>query len=157
MGNAFYAHSRPDTPQGQWQPLDKHLREVAHKAAEFAAAFASADWAHNAGWLHDLGKADNSFQAYLLRENDLDDSEYDVPGAGRINHSSAGAALAQVPCFFRKMRAYHLKVSLPIHAVGEWRAGGPIPRRLPLVLWNLNTAIHCIRPLEDDPKLDEAK
>ena len=95
MGNQFYAHSRADTPQDQWQPLEKHLREVAHKAAEFAAAFASADWAHNAGWLHDLGKADNSFQAYLLRENGLDDSEYDDPGAGRVNHSSAGAALAE--------------------------------------------------------------
>jgi len=101
MGRQFYAHSLPDTPQDQWQPLGTHLREVAHKAAEFAAAFASADWAHNAGWLHDLGKADNSFQAYLLRENGLDDSGYDDSGVGRVNHSSAGAAFAEEKLGFR--------------------------------------------------------
>ncbi len=104
MSHQSYAHSRPDTPQGQWQPLSEHLREVAHKAADFAAAFESADWAHNAGWLHDLGKADNSFQAYLLRENGLDDSGYDDSGTGRVNHSSAGAALAEEklgPCVGR--------------------------------------------------------
>ena len=126
MGRQFYAHSRPDTPQGQWQPLDNHLREVAHKAAEFAATFASADWAHNAGWLHDLGKADNSFQAYLLRENGLDDSGYDDSGGGRVNHSSAGAALAEVPRFFRAAHAYNMKGSVPVRVVGECREVGPI-------------------------------
>ena len=71
------------------------MRGVAEQAAEFAATFDSAPWAHNAGWLHDCGKADNSFQAYLLRENGLDDFEYDDSGSGRVNHSSAGAALAE--------------------------------------------------------------
>jgi len=91
----LYAHSVEGSPPNEWQPLDTHLRGVAEKAAEFASTFDSADWAHNAGWLHDFGKADSAFQAYLLRENGLDDSEYDDSGRGRVNHSSAGAALAE--------------------------------------------------------------
>ncbi len=85
----------------EWQLLDDHLRRVAEKASEFAKAFQSADWAWNVGWLHDLGKADSAFQGYLLRENDLDDSDYD---SGRVNHSSAGAACAEEklgPCIGR--------------------------------------------------------
>lgn len=90
-----YAHSLPGRPREEWQPLEEHLRNVAEKAAEFAGAFASQDWAWNAGWLHDVGKIAPEFQAYLARENNLDDSEYDVAGVGRVNHSSAGAALAE--------------------------------------------------------------
>jgi CRISPR-associated endonuclease/helicase Cas3 len=88
----YYAHSKVDSPVDEWQGLEDHLRAVAEKAAEFASAFQSSDWAWNAGWLHDLGKADSAFQGYLLRENDLDDSNYD---SGRVNHSSAGAAFAE--------------------------------------------------------------
>lgn len=93
----FYAHSRPDYPadRAKWQTLEVHLAAVANMAAEFAAPFGSYDWAWNAGWLHDIGKAADEFQAYLMRENGLDDSEYDGVGGGRINHSSAGAALAE--------------------------------------------------------------
>ncbi len=87
----LYAHSLPDQPPEHWQPLDDHLANVAKLAAGFAAAFASAEWAEVAGWLHDLGKADSRFQGYLQRENGLDDQDYD---SGRVNHSSAGAAYA---------------------------------------------------------------
>ena len=90
----LYAHSLPGQPPEKWQPLEEHLRNVARLASEFAAPFGSADWAYNAGLLHDLGKASPEFQAYLLRQNELDDSEYDTIG-GRGNHSSAGAAMAQ--------------------------------------------------------------
>lgn len=97
----LYAHSKEGRPVEEWQLLDDHLRRVAEKASEFAKAFQSADWAWNVGWLHDLGKADSAFQGYLLRENDLDDSDYD---SGRVNHSSAGAACAEEklgPCIGR--------------------------------------------------------
>lgn len=78
-----------------WQELDAHLREVADIAAGFARKFQSTDWAWNAGWLHDLGKAADEFQSYLIRQNGLDDPDYDG-GSGRVNHSSAGAAYAEV-------------------------------------------------------------
>lgn len=88
----MYAHSKENTSQEQWHRLDEHLQAVAAMAADFAAGFASGDWAWNAGWLHDLGKADSAFQGHLRRSNGLDDSDYD---SGTVNHSSAGAALAE--------------------------------------------------------------
>ena len=88
----FYAHSLPDEPPEKWQPLGKHLENVAELACKFADLFTSGDWAWNASYLHDLGKADSAFQGYLRRVNGLDDSGYDD---GKVNHSSAGAALAE--------------------------------------------------------------
>ncbi len=76
MFEMLFAHSLADEKREDWQPLDIHLRNVAENAASFAEGFSSASWAHNAGFLHDLGKADNTFQAYLCRENGLDDSKY---------------------------------------------------------------------------------
>jgi len=95
MTEKYYAHSLEGKPPSEWQPLEEHLKNVAKKAERCAATFQSADWAWNAAWLHDLGKAADEFQAYLLRENSLDDSEYDGTGHGRVNHSSAGAAFAE--------------------------------------------------------------
>lgn len=91
----FYAHSKEGRPKEEWQLLEEHLKNVAEKAGKCAAKFQSSNWAWNAAWLHDLGKAADEFQAYLLRENSLDDSEYDGTGHGRVNHSSAGAAFAE--------------------------------------------------------------
>ncbi len=87
-----YAHTKPGCPPCEWQPLETHLRNVAELAASFARPFGGDEWAWNAGWLHDLGKADSIFQGYLRRENHLDDEGYDQ---GRINHSSAGAGCAE--------------------------------------------------------------
>lgn len=97
----YYAHSIDGRPQQEWQLLETHLANVARMASDFALPFGSSNWAANVAWLHDLGKLDSAFQGYLLRENGLDDSEYD---SGRVNHSSAGAACAEEkmgPCIGR--------------------------------------------------------
>lgn len=94
MSKEYYAHSIDGKPRKEWQKLEDHLKNVAEMASNFSQKFASGDWVWNAGYFHDLGKAADEFQAYLLRENGLDDSEYDGTGSGKINHSSAGAAFA---------------------------------------------------------------
>lgn len=90
----YFAHSKEGVGPEGWQTLPEHLLGVATRAQEFAELFESADWAWNAGWLHDLGKATNAFQSYLSRCNELDDSEYDADGS-ISNHASTGAAWAE--------------------------------------------------------------
>lgn len=90
----FYAHSLEGRPPDDWQTLLEHSSSVASAAAEFASGFNSSEWAAACAWLHDIGKADDRFQKYLLTCNGLDDSNYDSAGHGRVNHSSAGAAFA---------------------------------------------------------------
>jgi CRISPR-associated endonuclease/helicase Cas3 len=58
---ALFAHSLSGEPPDNWQPLHDHLEHVARMAKSFADPFASGDWVWNAGWLHDVGKADESF------------------------------------------------------------------------------------------------
>lgn len=89
----LYAHSTENPDKSTWQQLENHLTGVAKRAKKFAKPFNSKHWAWNAGWLHDLGKATNAFQSYLLRSNELDDSEFDSDGS-TSNHASTGAALA---------------------------------------------------------------
>lgn len=90
--HTLYAHSKDNALQDQWHPLETHLHDAAEKARQFGEPCGAGDWAWNAAWLHDLGKADSIFQGYLRRENGLDDTGYDH---GRVNHSSAGAACAE--------------------------------------------------------------
>lgn len=97
----FYAHTDPENPHklpedgARWQELKDHLEQTARLAKDFASTFNSGHWGYTAGTLHDLGKYSAAFQAYLLRENGLDDSGYDCSGVGKVNHSSAGAAYAE--------------------------------------------------------------
>ena len=81
----FFAHSVPGQPHDTWQPLYAHLTAAAHRAAEFAAAFGSDEWAFLCGLLHDLGKFSSAFQKRL-------------DGDKRVDHSLAGAleAIAHV-------------------------------------------------------------
>lgn len=89
MTDQYYAHSLEGKPTSEWQPLGEHLKNVAKRAAEFAAVFQSSDWARTAGWLHDLGKYSKEFQNYLKRTNDIDASI--ETERGRVDHSTAGA------------------------------------------------------------------
>ena len=141
MSNRLYAHSREKQPPETWQLLEDHLYAVARRAAEFAAPFSSADWAWNAGWLHDLGKATNAFQKYLLHSNGMDDAVYDDNGS-ESNHASTGAALA---ADVLKLPGHILAYLLAGHHAGlpDWNTAetgnAALPCRLPEGRNNLET------------------
>jgi CRISPR-associated endonuclease/helicase Cas3 len=82
-----YAHSLPDRPESDWEPLAAHLDAVARRAAEFATPFGWAETARLAGQLHDIGKFSAKFQAYIK------DSMAGRP-VTRVDHSTAGARVA---------------------------------------------------------------
>ena len=52
----FYAHSGKKSDRSDWQPLTKHLENVASGAAERVGKFGAAEWGWTAGLFHDLGK-----------------------------------------------------------------------------------------------------
>lgn len=85
----FYAHTKEHAP---WEPLSDHLDNVSCRAAVFANAFSSEDWASLAGLWHDAGKYSIAFQDYLQRSTDCDGHTSDR--IGRVDHSTAGAQLA---------------------------------------------------------------
>lgn len=83
----FFGHSANDDGNGVPELLRDHLRFVAARAAEFAAAFSGDQQAYAAGILHDLGKYADQFQRRLVDPNER----------GR-DHWSAGAVLLPAAC-----------------------------------------------------------
>jgi len=77
-----YAHTRPERPATEWEPLEHHLRKVEQLAAGFASVFESRDWGALAGLWHDLGKYKPEFQARLRGARE------------HVEHAGIGAALA---------------------------------------------------------------
>lgn len=71
-----YAHTKtnPDgspAPESEWEPLERHLHEVAEKAAEFAAAFGAAEWGRLAGLWHTSGTAKHNQLTNTLTPSEL--------------------------------------------------------------------------------------
>ncbi len=87
----LYAHSLCGHPLSDWEPLERHLSEVARFASYFASAFGSELWGEILGKLHDIGKTRRSVQNYLLKENGFNDDE---GGAIEHSHSGVGACWA---------------------------------------------------------------
>lgn len=83
-----YAHTLANRPESDWEPLSRHLEEVADLAADFASAFGAREWGLAAGLLHDVGKHSAAFQAYLRAS-----AAGKGPGRGP-DHSTAGAQWA---------------------------------------------------------------
>jgi len=79
-----YAHSLPENhDESQWEPLEVHLRAVAARARDFAAAFGMDARGEAAGLLHDIGKVTDAYQNYIR-------------GKGKSpDHSTAGAKEAE--------------------------------------------------------------
>ncbi|HHO76007.1 MAG TPA: CRISPR-associated endonuclease Cas3'', partial [Deltaproteobacteria bacterium] len=95
VDNVFYAHTKEGEPPEEWQRLEDHLEKTSKLAASFASMFNSADWAKTVGILHDLGKANSDFQAYIHKVCGLDASEYDGESTRtHPNHSGVGAILS---------------------------------------------------------------
>ncbi len=114
----FYAHSVAGQPQptAQWQLLRDHLKGVAKLAGELAQKTGVADLpaaAEAAGWLHDLGKYQLAWQAYLL-----------ASAAGlspkSVRHSIHGAAYA-----FAELQHCPLTLAIAGHHTGlpDWQGG----------------------------------
>lgn len=79
----WYAHTLPPPATcDDWEPLEKHLNDVAILAAHFTSRFGAAEWGRLAGLWHDLGKYSEAFQAYLKGRR------------SSVPHAPTGAALA---------------------------------------------------------------
>jgi CRISPR-associated endonuclease/helicase Cas3 len=74
--------------------LDEHLSGVAQGAEQFAAEFGAEEWGRIAGSWHDFGKFSDAFQRYIRGASGFEAHLVDV-APGKVNHSSAGALLAE--------------------------------------------------------------
>jgi CRISPR-associated endonuclease/helicase Cas3 len=78
----YYAHSVFGRPEEEWEPLARHLTEVAVGAGRRGRRFGAETLAELAGLVHDLGKYSADFQARLRNPTK------------RADHSTAGAVWA---------------------------------------------------------------
>lgn len=62
--SGVYAHTKTGRPEAEWELLSDHLNRVGIRAAEFCAEFAPG-FGQALGLLHDIGKYQPKFQAYL--------------------------------------------------------------------------------------------
>jgi CRISPR-associated endonuclease/helicase Cas3 len=93
---AYYAHSVVGRPEGEWEPLIRHLAEVGNGARGHGQRFGAESLAELAGLLHDLGKYGPDFQVRLRDP------------AKRADHSTAGAlwAVKHMPERWGKLLAH---------------------------------------------------
>ena len=85
----YYAHSKENRPQAEWQLLEEHLEHVAEISRSFGEKFNAADWAYLAGLWHDIGKYSCEFQR-RLRDPGSADAHIETK-TGKVDHSTAGA------------------------------------------------------------------
>lgn len=64
----FYAHSN-DEDKTKWEPLIDHSNNVSEKTSEFCNEFGFSEMGKNTGYLHDIGKYQNSFQDKINGKN----------------------------------------------------------------------------------------
>lgn len=92
----FIAHAARDE-NGIWRPphdLAEHLAGVAALSTCHARKFGADGWGQLAGLWHDLGKYRPAFQNYIRQASGFDAQNAHIEGAGRVDHSTAGAVHA---------------------------------------------------------------
>ncbi|NPV56067.1 MAG: CRISPR-associated helicase Cas3' [Anaerolineae bacterium] len=94
MGNNFIAHVRKQDNQSQ--DLWKHLKETSIIAEQLAKKIGLGEAGKIIGLVHDIGKASQEFQNYILSATGLIDPDRDeyvdaVAKKGKVDHSTAGA------------------------------------------------------------------
>jgi len=93
----YFAHSTERLDRSDWQPLKKHLTNVAEIASGFAKDFHAVELAYSSGLLHDLGKYSLDFQKHLEgARNHVDHSTAGAIEAGKKYHKSYGLILAYI-------------------------------------------------------------
>ena len=115
MAKKYYAHSLEGQPPEKWQPLEKHLKNVAEMARSFVESFGAGDWGYLLGLWHDLGKYSEEFQQRLGVAEGNDAHIETKPG--RVDHSTAGAQHA-----FKLLKD---KGKILAYAIAEHHAGLP--------------------------------
>lgn len=90
----YYAHSAPDADEAGWQELPEHSLQTAGLASEFAAVFGGGKAAYLAGLLHDLGKYNPEFLAYIRGQLHRGGKgpDHSTDGAGVFLRAAAGEA-----------------------------------------------------------------
>jgi CRISPR-associated endonuclease/helicase Cas3 len=87
--DGYYAHSLEGNPdRSAWQPLEKHLRQTAELAREFASEMNAGEWGYLAGLWHDIGKYSSEFQNKI---SSAGGENAHIESSGRVDHSTAGA------------------------------------------------------------------
>jgi CRISPR-associated endonuclease/helicase Cas3 len=95
-GIAYYAHSVFGRPEDEWEPLARHLADVAAGAGRRGRRFGAESLAALAGLVHDLGKYGPDFQARLRDPTkSADHSTAGAVWASRL-HATWGPLLAHV-------------------------------------------------------------
>lgn len=75
----YYARSKENEPEANWQLLVNHCKNTATLAKNFADKFNGGEFAYILGLMHDIGKFSDEFQQKLRGKN------------LRVDHSTAGA------------------------------------------------------------------
>jgi CRISPR-associated endonuclease/helicase Cas3 len=96
-GSKLIAHVRqlPDDSWAEPHLLEEHLDGTSGRAAQFASLFQSESWGRVVGMTHDTGKSPQKWQKYLGGKSGYDEEAHLEGKAGKMDHSTPGAKLAE--------------------------------------------------------------